>query len=305
MTTPSAPAGTLDRTARAGVRQTGDVRGPGGEEADLEIAVSTERLARDGGVIPVEAWDLAAYRSNPVVLLAHGEGEAGAFPIAKAKWIEPDDRVGELRSGWRFHRKSPESELAAELYSEGFMRSASVAFRLHDWTEPEPEEAEQLAVELDAPEPPSWIAERAELLEVSAVSVPSDPGALALDAALNNAREAGLDTEPLTRRLRALRQRCRAGNARACDRLAGRRGRNDAGGEGEPDAAAGLSWDDYEVVVGAGGERLLRLELGGRSLETELGEDEDPEEKLERVARKAAERLEERSRWRGWGDRVR
>lgn len=280
MTTPSTPTDTRHRTASASVRATGGVTGPAGESADLEIVASSESIARDGGLIPVDAWELDSYRSNPVVLLAHGRGEAGAFPIARAAWTTPDTARGELRQGWEFHRESPESQLAAKLYRRGWMRTASVAFRLHAFREPDDGEAEALQAELDAPEPPRWIAEHAELLEVSAVSVPSDPDALALDAALNDAREAGLDTSPLTRRLRALRRACRRGDARACRRLEDRRSRDD------------------------GGERVVELELGREVVEVALRPEESAEDLLDRVMERAGDRLEERARFRGWGDRV-
>lgn len=278
----AAAPGPGERHARARVRDAGGVRGPGGEDADLEITVSTEELARDGGVVPLEAWDLEAYRRNPVVLLAHGRGEAGSFPIARAEWTTPDDARGELRQGWTFHRESPESELAATLYAEGYMRTASVSFRLRDWHEPVPEEAEALQAELGTPEPPQWIAEDAELLEVSAVSVPADPGALVeAQAAVNSARAAGLDVEPLERRLRALRRRCRAGDADACRRLArGHSGRERARRDVARVRVRGLP---AKVVTEPDGTRLLALEIDGRERAFPLRDGESPEAALRAV----------------------
>lgn len=278
MTYASTPVVDRDRHARATVREAVGVRGPDGATADLEIAVSTEGVARDGGVIPVSAWDMDAYRRNPVVLLAHGLGADAAFPIGRAEWTVADRRAGELRQGWRFHEENEASGTAKSLYLNGFMRSASVGFRLHEWREPTAEEAEALQAELGAPEPPRWIAERAELLEVSAVAVPSDPDALALDWALSDARRAGLEVGPLAGRLRELRKRCRAGDARACRRLRGK-------AEDAPEA----------------GRRLARFVVGGEVLEVPLRRGEEEHVMRARVVRMAAARaagVEEPERWR-------
>lgn len=233
-------------------RQEGDEGAPNGEPFHVRIRASTDGLARDGGVIPLR--------------------------ISVFDELDADQRA--LVSFWRFHEESDESRLARRLYEGGFMRAASVGFAIHDWHEPDEDELAELREQENVPDSAEirWVADEAELLEESAVAVPADPGALALDRALNDARGAGLDVGPLAGRLRELRRRCRAGDAAACRRLAAE----------EEDAPKG-------------DPRVARFRVGDEVLEVDLRPGEAEHVLRERVTRMAAARaagLEEEERWR-------
>ena len=54
------------------------------------VIASTSGIARDGMAIPTEAWQLSAYRANPVLLWAHRRDER---PIGTAEVFPTDDRL--------------------------------------------------------------------------------------------------------------------------------------------------------------------------------------------------------------------
>jgi HK97 family phage prohead protease len=108
-------------------------------------------------------WQLDAFRRSPVILLAHNYG---SLPVARCTSItwEPDQ---ELSGTVEFADGSinPEAERAFQLVQAGYMRACSVGLR--------PIKA-PVANQFGGYDYPL-----SELLEVSLVSVPAHPGALA------------------------------------------------------------------------------------------------------------------------------
>lgn len=119
---------------------------------------STEEKDRDGDVIASKGWDLKHFKENPVVLWAHDYRE---LPVAKALNIQKGE--GKLRFKPQFaeHEKA---QAVFDLYADGFLKAFSVGFI--------PKVAEDM-------EEGGKFYKQAELLEISAVPVPSNPGALA------------------------------------------------------------------------------------------------------------------------------
>jgi HK97 family phage prohead protease len=126
------------------------------ESGPVRFVASTEDVARDGMVIEAAGWQLEPYRSNPVVLWAHDYSKP---PIGKATVTVEDKR---LMADVEFDQGD---ELAREIerkYRQGYLNAVSVGWRTLEM----------------APGREPRIT-KAELLDVSAVPVPADPGALA------------------------------------------------------------------------------------------------------------------------------
>lgn len=169
-------------------------KAPNGEEYHVRIAASTEAIARDSGVIPITAWakgGLKNFAKNPIILAFHDHKK----PIGRS--VHTELTSDKLIQYWEFHQESDDSRLMKTLYEKGFMRAASVGFLVHDWQfidELSEKEYEVLEKKYgNAVKDIYWIARKAELLETSAVPVPSDPNALEFSFAARSAEAHGLD----------------------------------------------------------------------------------------------------------------
>ena len=147
-------------------------------ERTLTFVISTERKDRDGDVILVDGWDLKAYKKNPVVLWAH---DYWSPPIAQTIAVVVEN--GKLRATAQFTPAdlSPFGFMIYRLYDERYLRATSVGFIPIDYKEAEGQEGNWFA---------DLIFEKQELLEYSAVPVPSNPEALI------DAKTKGIDLAP-------------------------------------------------------------------------------------------------------------
>lgn len=211
---PELPAGA--RRVRVAVPITVEVNdprarqaAPNGEDYDVKIVASTKRVARDGGIIPVESWarDLSRYLANPVVLWAHSYREP---PVATCVHLELEPGVGLLTEYWRFLDGISDDEYdkfcgrLKALYAVRGLRAASVGFIVHEWRDPTDQEKID-ALQKGDPEP-RWVAVRSELLETSSVPVPADPFALSVDRALEEAAAKHIDVALIRTRWDAAKQ---------------------------------------------------------------------------------------------------
>lgn len=183
------------------VTRAGGRTAPNGAEYHVRIQASTDSIARDAGIVPMSAWErggLKNFNANPIILAFHNHRE----PIGMATHVELES--SRMIQYWLFHQESEQSRLMKSLYEKGFMRAASVGFLVHEWQfvdEMTERELEDLIAKYGASAVKDiyWVAKRAELLETSAVPVPSDPNALAFDFAARNAEASGLDISNLAR----------------------------------------------------------------------------------------------------------
>jgi hypothetical protein len=211
---PELPAGA--RRVRSSVPITVEVndprarqQSPNGEDYDVKIVASTKRVARDGGIIPVESWarDLSRYLANPVVQWAHSYREP---PVATCVHIELEPGQGQLVEYWRFLDGITEDQWdqfcgrLKALYAVRGLRAASVGFIVHEWRDPTDQEKIDALQKGDAE--PRWVAVRAELLETSAVPVPADPFALSVDRALEEAEAKQIDVAIVRARWNSAKQ---------------------------------------------------------------------------------------------------
>lgn len=126
------------------------------DESTLLATVSSEKRDRDGEIIRLskESVDLTGYRKNPVLLWQHRADN----PIGKAVWIKTDKRT--LLAKFRFHRRTQISKEIYDLYKTGFLNSFSIGFKP------------------TIPRDENKVFRKIELLEISAVSIPSNTDAI-------------------------------------------------------------------------------------------------------------------------------
>jgi len=144
------------------------------DDQTIDFVISDDKEDRDGGTISVSGWDVRNYMTNPVVLWAHN---GSIPPIARA--VDVRVQAGVLMSKDQFwDGPGPLGEFAQEIfdmYAMGFMSAVSVGFR--PTTRPKirrgPEDSDGYAPFLGL----DFIGQ--ELMEHSAVPIPSNPRALA------------------------------------------------------------------------------------------------------------------------------
>jgi HK97 family phage prohead protease len=138
--------------SRAGARGSGKV---------YRFRASTTAMARDHAVIPATEWRLDNFKRNPVVLLGH---DYGSLPVGRAISVTPD--ADGLLAEVQFDLSDPRGADVARKVDEQFVNAVSVGFRVG-------------TIEPGRGSAPS-IFRDVELLEISVVAVPSDPGALVM-----------------------------------------------------------------------------------------------------------------------------
>jgi len=169
----------LDLIVRASRSKGGDRR--------LTFVGATQNVARDGGILESGGWRLDEYRQNPVFLYAH---QHEGLPLGRSTDVY--EKGGELRFDVEFPERGlhPFADTVFDLYRTGFMKATSVGFRVRKTREPSKEERERGA---------EWVSTDHDLLELSAVPVGADPGALMVAAralpksAAKHLRQIGLD----------------------------------------------------------------------------------------------------------------
>ena len=181
------------------VRQSQDGRlwdGDGSDKAmvgPLVFVASTGEVDRHGDTVAPEGWRLDAYRDNPVVLWAHDYGEPA---IGRTEAVWSDGRA--LRARLEF---AP-TEFAGQverLYRQGYQRGVSVGFRPLRFEERrDPVNGAFLGIRFL----------EQELLEISAVPVPANGGALLAENARSSTEapaETGRAIDEVVGLLRGLR----------------------------------------------------------------------------------------------------
>lgn len=134
-------------------------------EGGFRFVISDGSMDRHGTRINPDAWDLSLFRQNPVALFAHD----GTAPIGF--WSDIKVEAGRLLGTLNLAAKGTSQRIdeIRSLVEQGILRAVSVGFR------PKPRRSKSPDYEIDGQ----------ELIEVSLVSVPSNPRALAVARSLN------------------------------------------------------------------------------------------------------------------------
>ena len=130
----------------------------------IPFIAATSNLARDGMVIDAAGWKLDNYLASPVVLWSH-DYMGNHPPIGRAENVRVAD--GQLLCDIVFDSADPFAAEVERKVNDGFIRAVSVGW---DTLEFQPDDANN-----------PWGGGKvmsAELLDISVVNVPGDPGAL-------------------------------------------------------------------------------------------------------------------------------
>lgn len=172
---------------RAGIRC--EVKTLGGDEPVLEFVATDETLDRYDEVIKLDGWQLENFRANPVVVDTHDYSSVLKI-LGRAE--EVSIVAGQMRNRVRFALDNPLGAVAYKMARAGFIRSQSVGFQPIEWVNGKNNTE------------PSRTFTKQELLEISLVAIPANPGAtvgLALKSGV-------LDKSDVTELAEALRSFC-------------------------------------------------------------------------------------------------
>lgn len=139
------------------------------ENHRLTMVASTQDVDRHGDTVVQAGWDLKHFKKNPVILNNHNYNDATEV-IARAEniRIEGKGKRAKLMMDWIFAvEENPKAKIIFELYAGKFLHASSVGFIPRKFAEDKDGNRDW------------WTIEEAELLEVSAVSVPANAMALA------------------------------------------------------------------------------------------------------------------------------
>jgi HK97 family phage prohead protease len=137
-----------------------EVKGAG---PTLRFIASDETVDRYNEVIKLNGWDLANYRKNPVVVDSHDYSSVGNI-LGRSVSVEIQGE--KLVNTVQFAVENPLGRLAYDLARGGFIKSESVGFIPIEWTRGNESKGE-----------PYRTYTRQELIEISLVAVPANPGA--------------------------------------------------------------------------------------------------------------------------------
>jgi HK97 family phage prohead protease len=140
-------------------RATASAAEPG---SPIRFIASTEGIGRDGLIIDQSGWDLDAFKSNPSILWSH-DYMGSRPPIGRADnvWVEDNKLMVDIA----FDQQDDFARQIESKYRRGILSAVSVG-----WNSVEIEPAKNPNV--------AGIVRKAQLLDISAVAIPGDPGAL-------------------------------------------------------------------------------------------------------------------------------
>ena len=145
------------------------------EERSFDAIASTEAVDRDGDILRVNGWKLKNFKKNPVVLWGHN---ATLLPIAKATNIKVENNQLVFTPKFVSAELNPFAEQVYQMFKAGFLNTFSVRF--------DPIEYDNIEDDGKRSGDPFEMMMRGggkdykkqELLEISAVGIPSNPEAL-------------------------------------------------------------------------------------------------------------------------------
>lgn len=130
------------------------------EERTLTAIASTDNPDRDHDVLKADGWDLKNFKNNPVLLWGHQSSE---LPVGTVTDIKQDGNKLVFKARFPKEGVSQKADEVYGLYKDGILRAFSVRFTSKDYKQNESG---------------GLTFEKAELLEISAVTVPANAEAL-------------------------------------------------------------------------------------------------------------------------------
>jgi len=137
------------------------------DKRTLTMVASSQDVDRHGDTILQDGWDLGPYKKNPVILNSHRYDDATeVIARAKSTKIEGKGKKSKLVQVWEFAvDENPKAEIIFNLYAGGYLHASSVGFIPRKFKQNKDGSTDYFTIE------------EAELLEVSAVSVPANAAA--------------------------------------------------------------------------------------------------------------------------------
>lgn len=134
------------------------------EKYELTAVASTEAVDRYGDVIKQDGWDLSKFKKNPVIPWGH---DYSSLPVGRAIkiWIEDNKLLMRVKFAVEEYDFA---KTVFKMYANKFLKGFSVGFKPLTWEDKESKGKF------------TRYYTASELLEVSAVSIPANPEALAL-----------------------------------------------------------------------------------------------------------------------------
>lgn len=121
----------------------------------IRFVASSEGVKRDGLSIRAAGWQLDEYTANPAVLWSHDyRGERPPIGRAERVWVEGDRLMADIT----FDTADDFAAAVERKYRSGFLNTVSVGWDIEE------QEGHEVT--------------RANLIDISAVNIPGDPGAL-------------------------------------------------------------------------------------------------------------------------------
>jgi HK97 family phage prohead protease len=139
-----------------------EVKAAPGDGAELDFIATDETLDRYGEIVKLDGWELANYRANPVVLDSHNYWSVASI-LGRSQEVLITE--GKMRNRVKFAMDNPLGAIAYKMAKAGFIKSESVGFIPLEWKNGV------------GPNEPRRTYLKSELLEISLVSVPANPGA--------------------------------------------------------------------------------------------------------------------------------
>jgi HK97 family phage prohead protease len=144
-----------------------ELRSINDEKRTIEFVASDETVDRYGDVIRTSGWKVDNYLRNPVFLWGHKSTEP---PIGKTVKLSIEKTPPALVQMVEF-ATDPFSDRIFQLYKGGFLRAVSVGFR--------PTKTPKAITDEESGRITGYEFDGTELLELSGVSIPANPSALA------------------------------------------------------------------------------------------------------------------------------
>jgi HK97 family phage prohead protease len=139
-----------------------EVRDLGGDDPVMDFIASDATLDRYNEVIQQDGWQLDNFRANPVIPDCHDYSSIGKI-LGRARSVNVTD--GKLVNRVEFCTDNPMGNLAWKMAKGGFIKSQSVGFIPLEWKVG------------SGKDEPYRTYTKCELLEISLVVVPANPGA--------------------------------------------------------------------------------------------------------------------------------
>lgn len=136
-----------------------------------EVVASDETVDRYGDIIRAEGWDLGNYRANPIVLFGHSSYSPVGTSVARVEGKALLSTIKMAAAG-----TTPEIDYYRALVEQRILRAVSVGFMPTEPVVPILDKDKRIT---------GFEYNGQELLELSIVSVPANPAAVALAKSMN------------------------------------------------------------------------------------------------------------------------